>query len=567
MAYSGSTPVNMSEEVFDYICTACDRERKTLEAVKYCVECKDYCCQSCTDIHKKVSLLFGHNLLDVGQGSQAGNQPSNLPEFPTERCCVHKGKIIDMYCEEHNSVGCYVCIATDHKSCPESKIFSVPDMLDVLFNSSDSQQTEARLKQMMDVMSTLSQSKGTQLEALCEAKEKATEQVAKFQKVIETMVRNAADTSRKDIEEAYKKVEQEILQDKRNIDNTKNVLQETDEKLTKAASNRAQRFVCSKLAQKHIKDAELETTQHRTGVITNVQISFHPIHALKDYIQGLHGIGKVQIAGKKRIDLYKLKSSKDINIRVSGDTKTCYPLGCCLILDHQLLVTDLDNQKLKRIDAKTMTVVDQCSLGCYIYGICYIHKKEVAVGCQIPNKIQFISIENKMMPTRKIDTSHLCYGITMKDGNLYVTDWGASLYVYDMNGTLIRTITNDIAGNKLFGNSAHIAINNDGDKMFIGGWYKGIVCLDGKCTHISTIKDNDLNVIDGVCTDGRGNIFVVGPGSHNVVQYNEDGKKIGVVVKQEDGLKSPRSIAFHPGDKILFVTMDGSDVIKMFDLE
>ncbi|KAL4221791.1 hypothetical protein ACF0H5_020045 [Mactra antiquata] len=322
MAYSGSTQMNMSEEVFDYICTMCDREKKTVKAVKYCVECKDYCCQTCTDIHKKVSLLFGHSLLDVGQGSQAGNQPSNLPEFPTERCCVHKGKIIDMYCEEHNSVGCYACIATDHKSCPESKIFSVPDMLDVLFNSSDSQQTETRLKQMMGVMSTLSESKGTQLEALCEAKEKATEQVAKFQKVIETMVRNAADTSRKDIEEAYKKVEQEILQDKRNIDNTKNVLQETDEKLTKAASNRAQRFVCSKLAQKHIKDAELETTQHRTGVITNVQISFHPIHALKDYIQGLHGIGKVQIAGKKRIDLYKLKSSKDINIRVSGDTKT-----------------------------------------------------------------------------------------------------------------------------------------------------------------------------------------------------------------------------------------------------
>ncbi|KAL4221795.1 hypothetical protein ACF0H5_020048 [Mactra antiquata] len=311
----------------------------------------------------------------------------------------------------------------------------------------------------------------------------------------------------------------------------------------------------------------MEKTQHRTGVITNVQISFHPNQALRDYIQGLHGIGKVQVAGKKRMDLYKLKSSKDINIRVSGDTQPCISFGCCLILDHQLLVTDSGNQKLKRIDTKKMTVVDQCSLGCYIFGICYIHKKEVAVGCQIPNKIQFISIENKMMPTRKIDTSHLCYGITMKDDNLYVTDWGASLYVYDINGVLMKTIANDISGNKLFFLSAYITINNDGDKMFIADWNKGLVCLDGRGTHTSTIKDSDLNGVFGVCTDGRGNLFVVGSGSHNVVQYNEDGKKIGVVVKQEDGLKYPSSIAFHPGDKRLFVTMRDSDVIKMFDLE
>ncbi|KAL4219383.1 hypothetical protein ACF0H5_021963 [Mactra antiquata] len=472
-----------------------------------------------------------------------------------------------MFCEEHNSVGCYACIATDHKSCPESKIYSVPDMLDVLFNSSDSQETETRLKQLMTSMSSLSEAKETQLEALCGAKEKATEQVAKFQRVIETMVRNAAETSRKDIEEAYKKVEQEILHDKRNIDNTKNVLQETNEKLTKAASNRAQRFVCSKLAQKNIKHAEMEKAKHGTGANTNAQISFHPNHALKDYIQGLQGIGEVQVAEKKRDDLYKFKSCEDINIRVSDDNKTCQCLGCCLILDHHLLVTDVNNRKLKRVDTKTMTVVDHISLGCFMYGVCCIDKKEVAVGCGKTNKIQFVSIENKMKPTRKIDTGHGCFGIVLKDDNLYVTDLDISLYVYDMNGTLLRTITNDIDGNKLFSRSAHITINNDGNKMFVGDMGKGLVCLDGKGNHLSTINDNDLIGAACVCTDGRGNIFVTGYWSNNVMQYNEDGKKIGVLVSKKDRLRCPTCIAFQPGDNKLIVTIGNSDVMKMFDCE
>ncbi|KAL4219211.1 hypothetical protein ACF0H5_021793 [Mactra antiquata] len=103
--------------------------------------------------------------------------------------------------------------------------------------------------------------------------------------------------------------------------------------------------------------------------------------------------------------------------------------------------------------------------------------------------------------------------------------------------------------------------------MFVDNWNNGLVCLDGKGTHISTIKDNDLNVVDGVCNDGTGNIFFVGCNSHNVVQYNEDGKKIGVVVKQEDHLNCPRSIAFHPEDNRLVMTMVDSGVLNMFDLE
>ncbi|KAL4218864.1 hypothetical protein ACF0H5_021452 [Mactra antiquata] len=567
MATSEHCESLMSEETFDFICTGCDKTDKTLKAVKYCVECKVYCCQSCMDMHDWYTPLAGHSFLDVGQGYQSGNQQSSLPEFPTERCCKHEAKVLDMYCQKHDQVGCCTCMATDHKSCPYGQIFSVPDMLDTLYNLSDSQQTQRRLQQMMVSVKALSGSKESQLELLQNAKAEVMDQIAKFQNILEAILKKAADSSRKEVIEAYKNLEKDILQDKCTVDNTNIILQDADEKLKKAVTNRAQHFVCSKEAEKHIKETEQEMKKQTTEDNTDVEISFRPNNELMDYIQGLHGIGDVRVvAERKGSDLYQLKDSRDINIKSTNDAKTCRPFGCCLIHENQLLITDMDNRKVKRIDTSTMTVTDYRSLDSQPIGICCISQREVIVACYNPHNIQFVSIENKMTPTRKIDTSHICYGIAIKDDNLYVTDEKTFLYVYDMNGALLRTITNDNDGNKLFSRIRHIVFSKSGDKMFVGDADNGLVCFDGKDNYLFTIKDKDLNGVRGVCTDGRGNIFVAGYDSHNVVQYNENGKKIGVVVKQEDGLNKPHSLSFNQGQNRLFVTMLDSDVLKMYEL-
>ncbi|KAL4218876.1 hypothetical protein ACF0H5_021464 [Mactra antiquata] len=566
MAESRRSQCNMSDKTFDFICTGCDKKNKTLKAVKYCVECKLYCCQSCTDMHEVFPSLTSHSFLDVEQENQSGNQQSSLPELPTERCCKHKAKVLDMYCQEHDQVGCCTCMATDHRSCPDSQIFSVLDMLGVLSNLSDSQQTKRRLQQMMDSMQTLSTSKDDRMQCLKKSKAEAIDQIEKFQHVLETIFNRAVVSSKEGVENAYKNLELDIMQDKGTIDNTNAILQVTDDKLNKTPAKRPQRFVCSQEAEKNIKTTEDEKMMQESNNETEVDSSFRPNIKLTENVQDLHGIGDVLVAKKKR-NIYKLKNSRDITIKSSNDAYTCRSFGCCLIHDNQLLVTDGANQKLKRIDTSTMTVTDYCSLDSQPMGICCINQKEVVVACCYSHKIQFVSIESQMTPTRKIDTSHVCHGIAIKDDNLYVTDEETSLYVYDMNGTLLRTIINDNDGNKLFSSIRHIVFSESGNEMFVGDENSGIVCFDGKDNYLSTIKGSDLDGVSGVCTDGRGNIFVTGYWSNNVVQYSEDGKKLDVVIKQEDGLKEPLSMHFSQRQNRLFVTMDGSDILKMYELE
>ena len=103
-----------SDEIFNFKCTACAKRNKKREAVKYCVECQGYCCQHCVEVHQDFPALVNHNLLDNSNLISSGSV-IELPAIPTERCAVHKTKIVDMYCQVHDDVGCTTCMALDHR--------------------------------------------------------------------------------------------------------------------------------------------------------------------------------------------------------------------------------------------------------------------------------------------------------------------------------------------------------------------------------------------------------------------------------------------------------------------
>ncbi|KAL4218833.1 hypothetical protein ACF0H5_021421 [Mactra antiquata] len=185
------------------------------------------------------------------------------------------------------------------RSCPESRIFSIPDMVDTLFNLSDSQQTQSRLRQMIVTLTSLSEFKDNRLEILKEANDKCIEQIEKFQHGLQQIIIRAAEESKKKIKDAYQRLEADILQDKSIFKNTNDVLQKTDDKLKKASVNRAQRFVCLKKAENDIKEAENEKMKQETDNNTGVEISFRPNNKLMNYIQDLHGVGDVLVAKKE----------------------------------------------------------------------------------------------------------------------------------------------------------------------------------------------------------------------------------------------------------------------------
>ncbi|XP_053374269.1 E3 ubiquitin-protein ligase TRIM33-like isoform X2 [Mercenaria mercenaria] len=119
---TGGVSADTSEEVFDHVCSMCKEQNKNVNAAKYCVDCHDYYCSDCVNIHKTVPALKGHKILDKEVG-----QEGKLPMVPTERCERHSYKPVDMYCQSHHIVGCYTCMAVDHRTCQD--VFYVPEFL------------------------------------------------------------------------------------------------------------------------------------------------------------------------------------------------------------------------------------------------------------------------------------------------------------------------------------------------------------------------------------------------------------------------------------------------------
>ena len=71
---------------------------------------------------------------------------------------------------------------------------------------------------------------------------------------------------------------------------------------------------------------------------------------------------------------------------------------------------------------------------------------------------------------------------------------------------------------------------------------------------------SDLVRAVGVCVDGCGNVFVYGSGSENVLEFGDDGERLGEVVNlKKHGICYPRCILFEKKNRRLIVTCYEND--------
>jgi hypothetical protein len=104
---------NLHDEIFDVLCSMCKNRGKNTEGEKFCVDCHDYFCINCVTVHSQVPLCVGHKVLDKSEFKSGTSK--GLSRAPAERCDRHSHKHIDMYCQNHDNVGCTTCMAIDHR--------------------------------------------------------------------------------------------------------------------------------------------------------------------------------------------------------------------------------------------------------------------------------------------------------------------------------------------------------------------------------------------------------------------------------------------------------------------
>ncbi|XP_060565229.1 uncharacterized protein LOC132724392 isoform X3 [Ruditapes philippinarum] len=549
-----------SDEFVNFKCCLCQKKHITKEADIYCVECQDYYCTPCTDVHKMFPAMCTHQFIDKTSFNTVSLQKS-LPSFPVEKCGAHKTKLLDMYCADHDDVACATCIAVKHRTCQH--IHSVPDEVDDLCKEIVADETNIELIRIKTKLEGAKRAKKLLVKELDAQKDKAVESIRQVRKEMEGILDTLEKATLKTLEEKYKNAKEKLENEIKNLHRHIDELKLSSQKLTKSVGNKAQEFVTVKTSQKQIKEANEAETESVTNS-SDVKVEFIADSTIKDALKDFETFGLILVSNtvKIRDKMNVVKSKKHVNISHVNDKVTCYVNGSCFTDDGLLFIADLNNNTLKLIDLSTKSIKDRLDLDAPPLSICQINKNNFAVNLN-NNTIQFVSMGDKLITTKQLKLGHYCYGLAYKDNKLFISDQNAALYIHDMNGTLLQTITTNKQGDAIFSSNRHISVSSNGKMIYVADLWKGLIVLDHEGNYKTTITDPDLVSLQGVCTDKHGNIFVCGSGQSKIVQINENsGGKMGVL----GDVGNSRSASFNLQHNRLVVTIDNSDTIEVFDL-
>lgn len=135
-----------------------------------------------------------------------------------------------------------------------------------------------------------------------------------------------------------------------------------------------------------------------------------------------------------------MKQQREINVKIANDTSACLICDSCITCEDVLLLTDLNNSKLKRLDKTTNKISDFLHLTAKPFCVCKINNIEAAVTLQ--NKtLQLFSLGGRLTATRTFTTNHYCYGIGYSNCRLYSTNDKATLHIHNTEGKMLNRIT------------------------------------------------------------------------------------------------------------------------------
>ncbi|XP_062599876.1 E3 ubiquitin-protein ligase TRIM56-like [Saccostrea cucullata] len=103
----------------DVLCEPCKRASEKRNAKFYCRDCMDSLCESClTYHHRRIRHYESHIVTDISKYPQEVMTKELIVEEP---CMIHKNKVLEVYCFDHETLCCSVCFATLHRKCDEVK--------------------------------------------------------------------------------------------------------------------------------------------------------------------------------------------------------------------------------------------------------------------------------------------------------------------------------------------------------------------------------------------------------------------------------------------------------------
>ncbi|WAQ95260.1 hypothetical protein MAR_027950 [Mya arenaria] len=542
----------------EFLCTICEKEGNQSEATNFCMECNANLCPQCVGQHRKFPTMRAHKVL--GKSARKHLERDVEEEENLLECQNHPGKMVDMYCSEHDEVWCGGCMAVYHKTC--SNVIFITEAAKTILKSKAYKDNKANVTKMIKEYAQLKQRVEKNMDNIAKQSDTVSGTIRDLRTRVNALLDDLEVVAVGRLKEIYSRNLVQIGEDKLRCEAVIKALSQVDRELNKPLSptnTEPDIFVYLHRAKEKLRMATNYHGMLNTGTLgQRVRFVIEPkieewLHEMRDRQLG-HFIYK-----------YRLN---EVTVKLDDDVQTCVINGASVVTDERLLMTDWANKRLKLLD-KFFSVVDTIDLETGPNDVCHVSTNEAMVSLPDEKSLQLVKIDPKLALGKKYDVGVECRGMEYWAGELYVICGGLEheaqghLRVYNTTGKLIRAIEHDHIRDSIFSIPMRMAISNDGSRIFVTDGEKGIITLKKSGEVLPPLQDPAIKWPWGICADNNDQLFVCGSSSNNVVQLREN-RKLGVALQAEDGLKDPMAICFFPYGSRLIVTQDKSDFIKVF---
>ncbi|XP_033730349.1 uncharacterized protein LOC117319693, partial [Pecten maximus] len=311
--------------------------------------------------------------------------------------------------------------------------------------------------------------------------------------------------------------------------------------------------------------AEVESCK---ALITEMRKSYTSVNIKHQVISGLGNLGddamgKIIIEKQPRrfpgnhCDIKppllerKVKEIGKFNIKVPSDKYNCSARGVVYLPCDQIVVSDIDNKKLKLFTDKGQ-FLDELTIRGYPYDLCLVDNNTVAVAVSRPGGIHVVKVEASKLSLSseiRMPNGEDCYGITHTDGRFIVGTNGGGVYSVTLDG--VADLLHQYNSNCW--SLTHDSVKGD-TLVSVSNGTPGDVAvsrLSADKRHTEVMKVGVVSRPWGIDVDREGNIYVCGYSSNNVVQMSWDGTHVRELLTSSDGMKYPMAISVNASYHII----------------
>ena len=482
-------------------------------------------------------------------------------------CDCNKKRAVEVYCEEHAAVICPSCKTIKHRNC---KTCPIKDKVD--------NHTQKQLKDLMVKVKSLK----AEIENCIQNGEANRKSIVKFKEECKKEI----SVFRREIDKIFNKMEEAIIErldktadsniqaiEKRIVDMTVSLQTLNTDLDILDNANKTNRheimFSANVNISRSISEYDDLIQDIRKGM-QMPQLEFQKNKKLTDLLKSDDGFGRIEpsetgssqqdpvvILKPLKLKSAKVKSTKEVNIKLPNDDECPWIMGCTFLSNGQILLCDFSNKKMKLLDSE-MSVKNSLKLLDSPWNVAAVGENDAIItfGSENINDLRYIHTHPELKLGEKITLPGKCRGLQVVNDEIYTTwheDSGYDeIWRLDRAGNIMSKIilTQSSSGRSFY---LGLCLAGSSPRVYLTDWNNDrVTCsqLDGKMLY--QYEDKELRGPNGIYVDSAGNSLLCGLYSCNVVVITADGRKHGELLTSKD-VSYPRCIDYRQEDNTLIV--------------